>query len=132
MIDAIVDKANPTNLLRRYQGLADTGKKIVRTDIPKDLLPAFQDAMRSVLREDLDVYEAQQKCIDLDPEAVDRDANPKGMIPADAALLQMRRVIRRLHGAESGAGWAMMRAKALTRGPPREDHDGRFGSGGRE
>ena len=43
MIDAIIDEARPLNLLRRYQGLAAAGKRIVRTDIPSKLLPAFVD-----------------------------------------------------------------------------------------
>jgi hypothetical protein len=43
MVNAIVEEAKPLNLLRRYQGLAAAGKKIVRTDIPSDLLPAFVD-----------------------------------------------------------------------------------------
>ena len=43
MIDAIIDEAKPLNLLRRYQDLAATGKRIVRTDIPSKLLPAFVD-----------------------------------------------------------------------------------------
>ncbi len=43
MIDAIIDEARPFNLLRRYQALAAAGKKIVRTDVPRDLLPAFVD-----------------------------------------------------------------------------------------
>ena len=38
---AIVDKANPVNLLRRYQALAAAGGRVVTTDIPKELLPAF-------------------------------------------------------------------------------------------
>jgi hypothetical protein len=41
VIDAIVDEADPWTLLRRYQELAATGKEIVRTDIPADLMPAF-------------------------------------------------------------------------------------------
>lgn len=43
MIDAIIDEARPLNLLRRYQDLAAAGKRIVRTDIPSKLLPAFVD-----------------------------------------------------------------------------------------
>ncbi len=43
MIDAIIDEANPLNLLRRYQALAAAGKQIVRSDIPRQLLPAFVD-----------------------------------------------------------------------------------------
>jgi vanillate O-demethylase monooxygenase subunit len=60
----------------------------------------FAEQMHGVLGEDLDVYEAQQRCIDLDPEAIDRDANPRGTIPADKGLLAMRRVIRRLYSVE--------------------------------
>jgi polyisoprenyl-teichoic acid--peptidoglycan teichoic acid transferase len=41
VINAIVDEANPGNLLRRYQSLAAAGKQVVSTDIPKELLPAF-------------------------------------------------------------------------------------------
>ena len=36
----------------------------------------FVEQMHGVLREDLDVYEAQQRAIDRDPEAPNRDANP--------------------------------------------------------
>ena len=41
MIDALVAEADPFNLLRRYQALAQAGQEIVRTDIPRHLLPAF-------------------------------------------------------------------------------------------
>ncbi len=36
---AIVDEADPGNLLLRYTSLANQASKIVRTDIPRDLLP---------------------------------------------------------------------------------------------
>jgi len=60
----------------------------------------FAEDMRNVLAEDLAIYEAQQKSIDLDPDAPARDANPLGTIPADEGLLAMRRIIRRLYGQE--------------------------------
>jgi len=41
VIGSIIDQANPANLLRRYQALASAGKRVVSTDIPKELLPAF-------------------------------------------------------------------------------------------
>jgi LCP family protein required for cell wall assembly len=41
VVNAIIDQANPVNLLRRYQALASAGSKVVSTDIPKELLPAF-------------------------------------------------------------------------------------------
>jgi polyisoprenyl-teichoic acid--peptidoglycan teichoic acid transferase len=43
MIDAIIEEARPLNLLRRYQALAAAGKRIIRSDIPSKLLPAFVD-----------------------------------------------------------------------------------------
>ena len=69
-------------------------------------LENFRNQMRIVIDEDCAVYEAQQRAIDLDPEAINRDANPQGTIPADEALLTMRRVIRRLYGMEQKAGEA--------------------------
>ena len=41
MVSAIVDAADPLNVLRRYQALAAAGKEILRTDVPRDLMPAF-------------------------------------------------------------------------------------------
>ncbi len=43
MIQAIAEKANPLNLLRNYQDVAKAGQELVRTDIPRALLPAFVD-----------------------------------------------------------------------------------------
>jgi len=43
MVDAIIDEAQPLNLIRRYQALAAAGKEIVRSDVPRSLLPAFVD-----------------------------------------------------------------------------------------
>jgi len=41
VVNAIIDEANPVNLLRRYQALAAAGSEVVKTDIPKELLRAF-------------------------------------------------------------------------------------------
>ena len=43
MVSAIVDAADPLNVLRRYRDLAAAGKEIVRTDVPRQLMPAFVD-----------------------------------------------------------------------------------------
>jgi LCP family protein required for cell wall assembly len=43
MIQAIAQKANPLNLLRNYEAVAKAGKELIRTDIPRALLPAFVD-----------------------------------------------------------------------------------------
>ena len=56
--------------------------------------------MKNIPAEDLAIYEAQQRAIDLDPDAVGGDANPHGTIPADEGLLAMRRILRRLYGEE--------------------------------
>lgn len=71
--------------------------------VPENMRQLFSDQMHNVLKEDLDVYEAQQRAIDLDPEAIGRDANPRGTIPADEPLLAMRRILRRLYGDEQKA-----------------------------
>jgi polyisoprenyl-teichoic acid--peptidoglycan teichoic acid transferase len=43
MVNALVDAADPLTVLRRYQDLAAAGKEILRTDIPRELMPAFVD-----------------------------------------------------------------------------------------
>lgn len=43
MVSAIVQAADPMTLLSRYQSVAAAGKKIVFTDIPRQLAPAFVD-----------------------------------------------------------------------------------------
>ena len=71
-----------------------------RSMVPADKEALFTEQMNEVLAEDLAVYEAQQRAIDLDPEMKGEDVNPRGTIPADEPLLRMRRMIRRLHGEE--------------------------------
>jgi polyisoprenyl-teichoic acid--peptidoglycan teichoic acid transferase len=41
VVNAIIDEADPVNLLRRYQALASAGSQVVRTDIPQQLLSPF-------------------------------------------------------------------------------------------
>ena len=43
VINALIDELDPLTMLQQYQDLARTGKKILRTDIPRTLLPAFVD-----------------------------------------------------------------------------------------
>ena len=74
-----------------------------RTTVRPDNEALFAEQMRMVVAEDLVVYEAQQRAIDLDPETRGADVNPRGTIAADEPLLQMRRMIRRLHGKEHKA-----------------------------
>ncbi len=57
LVDALVAQADPLTLLRRYQALAAGAQRILRTDVPRKLLPAFvglaprvkQAGMRSVV-----------------------------------------------------------------------------------
>ena len=60
----------------------------------------FVAQMKNIPAEDLAVYEAQQRAIDLDPDAFGGDANPRGTIAADEGLMAMRRILRRLQGNE--------------------------------
>ncbi len=48
MVKALIDEAQPLNLLRRYEALVDAGKDIVRTDVPSGLLSAFVDLVLRV------------------------------------------------------------------------------------
>ena len=41
MVGALIDAADPVTLVRRYLDLAQAGKEIVRTDIPRSVLPAL-------------------------------------------------------------------------------------------
>ena len=43
MMDAIIDEANPTNMIRRYTSIAAATKEILRTDIPQEMLGNFVD-----------------------------------------------------------------------------------------
>lgn len=71
-----------------------------KAKIPVDLHNLFCQQMNGVLKEDLDIYEAQQCAIDLDSEVLNGDVNPRGTIPADEALLFMRRILRGKYGEE--------------------------------
>ena len=71
--------------------------------VPDHMRDLFVEAMHGVLKEDLDIYEAQQRAINLDVSSPGQDANPRGTIPADEGLLAMRRTLRRLYGDEQKA-----------------------------
>lgn len=48
MVGALVDAADPLTVLRRYRALASAGKEILRTDVPRKLMPAFVDLAMKV------------------------------------------------------------------------------------
>ncbi len=72
---------------------------IERRFVPPAQMPAFERQMIDIPREDVAVYEAQQRAIALDPEA-QGDVRPRGMIAADKGLFAMRRILQRLHTEE--------------------------------
>jgi anionic cell wall polymer biosynthesis LytR-Cps2A-Psr (LCP) family protein len=43
MVDALIEEADPLTVLRRYQDLAKAGEEVLRTDVPRRLMPAFVD-----------------------------------------------------------------------------------------
>lgn len=43
VIDAIIQQANPANMLARYEDIAKAGKEIVKTDMPQEVLPLMVD-----------------------------------------------------------------------------------------
>ena len=43
LMDAVIERADPTTLLTRYRKILDAGKEILRTDIPAERLPDFVD-----------------------------------------------------------------------------------------
>ncbi|MFL6063397.1 MAG: LCP family protein [Friedmanniella sp.] len=43
VVNAIIQQANPRNMLSRYEDVAKAGKQIVRTDMPQEVLPLMVD-----------------------------------------------------------------------------------------
>ncbi len=43
VIGAMIDRADPVTVLRRYESLASTAQRIVSTDIPTSMVPAFAE-----------------------------------------------------------------------------------------
>ncbi|HEY7608964.1 MAG TPA: aromatic ring-hydroxylating dioxygenase subunit alpha [Alphaproteobacteria bacterium] len=68
--------------------------------VPESKRAVFERQMLNIPLEDVAVYEAQQRAIDLDPEA-GGDVRPRGMIAADKGLFAMRRILQRLQAEES-------------------------------
>jgi LCP family protein required for cell wall assembly len=71
-INAIVAEADPVTVLRRYTGLAKASKHIVRTDIPRKLLPAFVDLAAKVKGERITSV-GFERSAEFDPNAPDFD-----------------------------------------------------------
>ncbi|WP_182524212.1 LCP family protein [Nocardioides dongkuii] len=69
-IDAIIEAADPANLIRRYQALAAAGKEIVYSDIPLDLVPAFVELALKVKNAQVRsvVFRASEEFFSGDPD----------------------------------------------------------------
>ncbi|MDF1602433.1 LCP family protein [Nocardioides sp. YIM 152315] len=86
MVSAIVDAADPLNVLRRYQDLAKAGKEILRTDVPRDLMPAFVDLALKVKEKKMRsiAFVSSERFYSADPDfewmrsVVDKALGPKG------------------------------------------------------
>lgn len=52
VVNAIVEQANPANVLARYQQIAEAGKDLVETDIPQEELSALVDLSMRVKKAD--------------------------------------------------------------------------------
>jgi polyisoprenyl-teichoic acid--peptidoglycan teichoic acid transferase len=95
MIDAIIAQANPTNMLRRYIGIAQATKDILRTDIPKDMLKPFVDLA-------LEVKDAKVRSVvfkytyDLSPD------DPNYFNPGDPDYQWMHRTVAKAIGDAPG------------------------------
>ncbi|NYJ00947.1 LCP family protein required for cell wall assembly [Nocardioides thalensis] len=84
MVDAIVEAADPANVLRRYLDLIKAGEEIVYTDIPQELASAFVDLalkvkgakMKSVVFQTNDEWTSADPDFDYMHELVDRALNP--------------------------------------------------------
>ncbi|WP_343983105.1 LCP family protein [Kribbella koreensis] len=90
-IKAIVDAANPSTLVTKYQAIAKAGKNLLRTDIPQELLPALiQLALKvksgTVSNVSLDVSKLKLKYLHPDyeglRETVAKALEPKPETPA--------------------------------------------------
>lgn len=68
--------------------------------VPTAMRADFKRQMLEIPLEDVAIYEAQQRAIDLDPDA-HGDVRPRGMIAADKGLFAMRRILQRLQAEES-------------------------------
>ena len=73
--------------------------KGMRDHLPEAMRVEFKHQMLNIPLEDVAIYEAQQRAIDLDPDA-HGDVRPRGMIAADKGLFAMRRILQRLHAEE--------------------------------
>jgi anionic cell wall polymer biosynthesis LytR-Cps2A-Psr (LCP) family protein len=69
VIDAVINQANPENILLRYQDIAAAGKKIARTDIPQRLLSPLVDL-------GLKVKDAKIRSVVFQPSAQFSPASP--------------------------------------------------------
>ncbi len=85
MIDAIIEAAEPKNLLVRYLDLLDAGEQIVTTDIPQELASAFVDLalkvknqpMRSVVFQRSERFNSGDPDFEYVQERVQRALHPK-------------------------------------------------------
>ncbi|KAJ1684530.1 hypothetical protein LUZ63_020285 [Rhynchospora breviuscula] len=122
-INAIVDEADPARLLLRYTKLADVGRRILRTDIPQDVLPAFVDTALKMKDEPLTSV-VFQRSTQFDPNDPDYDVVHRTVQRALASAEQADRAAsprreRRTPRQRAGLG-ARVAVRAATGALPSE------------
>ena len=80
VVDAVIEQAEPMNILRRYQQLAEASKKMVRTDIPDSLLGPLVELAPKVQHAEF--------------ESVILDEDNSGIVPYDVDYDRMRQIVR--------------------------------------
>jgi vanillate O-demethylase monooxygenase subunit len=71
-----------------------------KTDVPGTMADRFRSNTADIITEDVVVYEAQQRAIDLNHKADTGDVSSRLMIKADQGLLHARKILQRLSLAE--------------------------------
>jgi LCP family protein required for cell wall assembly len=89
MVAAVIDRADPMTLLTRYEQILDAGRRILRSDIPAEMLPAFVDLA-------LQVKDARVRSVVFD--------RSKNFAPESADFDWMHQVVARATGATERAG----------------------------
>ena len=88
-IKALVDSAQPATMVTKYQQIASAGKKLLRTDIPQDILPSF-------IALGLKVKNAKVASVDLNK----KKNFPTGQRPDYEAI---REIVQKATGTKAGS-----------------------------
>ena len=113
-MNAIVHEASPVKLLTRYTQLASASKKIMRTDIPQKMLPAFVDTalkmkdhpLKSVVFQLSASFNPNEPDFDYVHAAVQRALHPVAVRARPAGVVGGKGVVKSGTGGIDGAASA--------------------------